>query len=745
MNDTEFNPHLWTKSDLESSVSKIEKYLPFKQRQMFRHLINRYQETRRLDGLMAVLEFYKEAGEFKERPNINEDANARSLFARGRTLIYDMRKNLDEYYSDKLHMPSAESDSDPSFDKVKSGEAELVLYIEIPGERGSGYKPVIKWRTRNKNRRHTSLNAAPTVPFRVATENLSDSIDQNLSLVKCDYIGTNAQAMKYLTNRIRVGVATRIEDTAIRWNIMRSLYLKDDLNDFKEALAESHAEFISITGPVKDSAYMKALMEAFERRTADKPKPKCFQLHHVAPIMNFINLKYLAEPEEVLFGFGMQHGHSTSEETAVFSSSDKRLVEEFKDLFKVLRSESFSTPINLTTGMSQTYLEQCDVLATFQGMPKKFIRASEISQDCKIINIAITYSDEIERLESVLKESGRRDITVRILLSHPESRFLRMRSRITSRKNLPPLAYRNLDILRGFNLGDQLQVRLTNRVMAVTYTQINTTTIFSPYWSGPAAADGTDDDGTYFVVESTSNTGIFLEKQFKNWWKTAQKVNLETPDIPPVRKKLVSAQLSGVFMIRKAKTDDAQAICTLADSRSKKTRLHDGVSEHQLEREGFLFYPLSPDYYRERIERSDHFWVVENGGQIVAFAMAYTFREMYSFTYLTENDRTLLVYFSNGGWEPACVYLAQAATKRSRESRGSIAALTSCFLKYATDAGAPAILCEISLKPRNGASIGSAIRSGFRMVGKRIKTDPTTGKDRVSGTFMQTLGGKILR
>lgn len=192
--------------------------------------------------------------------------------------------------------------------------------------------------------------------------------------------------------------------------------------------------------------------------------------------------------------------------------------------------------------------------------------------------------------------------------------------------------------------------------------------------------------------------------------------------------------------IRKAKTDDALAIDAIATSRWKTTRLQEGITERQLEREGFLLYPLAADHYRERIARSDHFWVAENGDQIVAYSMAYTFAEMRSFTYLTENDQTLLSYFSSCGYEPGCVYLAQVARVHAQEARGSISSLAIALFKHATDTGAPAVLCEISMKPRNNISMRSAARSGFRLVATRTKTDPTTGKDRTSGTFMRALG-----
>jgi predicted GNAT superfamily acetyltransferase len=199
-----------------------------------------------------------------------------------------------------------------------------------------------------------------------------------------------------------------------------------------------------------------------------------------------------------------------------------------------------------------------------------------------------------------------------------------------------------------------------------------------------------------------------------------------------------------VIEVRKATPDDAQSVWAVANDRSKMKRIQEGMSESDLEREGFLLYPLDADSqdrpnYRERIELSDHFWVAASDDHVVAFCMAYTFEALKSFRHHTENDRKLLEYFSNWGCELNCVYLAQVARVRGDEGQGAMAQLAQCLRVHAAESGAPAVICEISVKPPNNASIGAVLRSGFRMVATRIKDDPTTGQDRVSGTFMQTL------
>jgi acetyltransferase (GNAT) family protein len=199
--------------------------------------------------------------------------------------------------------------------------------------------------------------------------------------------------------------------------------------------------------------------------------------------------------------------------------------------------------------------------------------------------------------------------------------------------------------------------------------------------------------------------------------------------------------------IRRAKPEDAQGIWAVAHSRSKKVMTEQrGVSEDDLSRDGFLLYPLEPESknqpnYCERIELSDHFWVAAENERIIGFNMAYTFETMRKFANLTSNDLTLLDYFMNGwGCEPSCVYQAQVATLQGHANRGVMTLVFDRFIDYAAGTGAPAVICEIAQAPiLNKASTAIAQKVGFRMVATRIKTDPVTGKERVSGTFMRTL------
>ena len=198
--------------------------------------------------------------------------------------------------------------------------------------------------------------------------------------------------------------------------------------------------------------------------------------------------------------------------------------------------------------------------------------------------------------------------------------------------------------------------------------------------------------------------------------------------------------------IRRAKPDDAEGIWAVAQSRSKQTMAGGDASEENLSRDGFLLYPLaaaSDDQpnYRERIALSDHFWVAAEDERIIAFNMAYTFQTMKSFAHLTSNDVSLLNYFTEQwGCDLNCIYMAQGATLQGHASQGIMGQVAAAFLTHAASSGAPAVIGEIAQAPiQNQASTATAQKLGLRLVATRIKIDPTTGLNRISGTFMRTL------
>lgn len=458
---------------------------------------------------------------FKKRPkNLKEKPIIEQQYNTGRTEASSLRRALKDYYTDRkvpVKPPTTEIVL-----AIGKGLAEAIVHISIPPGRRFGYKPAITWSYRPFTSKELADAGHP------AKNPPDELVNRNSSEVRCIEVGTNAEGIRYIADRIPF--ATRVEDTVVRWNITDSLYEGEDFKSFKTALRESQAEFVVITGPMKDNSYVQAVKEVFGDLTKQR-QLTCYQLHHTAPIMNFILLQYKEEPAEVLFGWGTQHGDYTREETKVFRSQDERLVNEYQRLFKVLQSKKFSSRINVSAPtFMKTHQEKCDVLATFKEIPRRLLCELMESKDCQVIKIGITGSVELENtaISEALEKAIRRNVSVQILLSHPKCRFLELRSKKTG-KNLEKLVLDNIAKLRQVALQGPLEVRLTSDAMSVAYFQVDTTVIFSPFWSQLSSSEGYQ-----FATYSTLDTGKFLfEDQFKSWWDKA--TDLPAEGIPPVQ------------------------------------------------------------------------------------------------------------------------------------------------------------------------------------------------------------------
>lgn len=725
-----------TLEEINDRVSDIREYLePSDVEDLFLYLILRYREpsAKATKVQKVALEFlaWQEArneggAEFhahgvKDRyspATIPKDTEGERRAVKARTFADKLRDKLPKYYRNKFGMPTLDLEElDPKPSEVSAGRAEWIIYIEIP--EGKGWKPIIQWRTRS---------------IRKPIEPAGDRVD-----FEC--MGSNLKAMEYLARHIPL--AEQIEDTAIRWDANNMPYA--GLDDFKTALKKSKARYVLITGPVKYKDYMEVLKEIFWDKSGQGALFKCFRLDRIAPIMNFTILYYPDKSSEVLYGYGIQQGKNSVESTTVFRSNNPDLVKEYKRLFKALRNHPSSHEISVhDPDFVDSDESESDVSATVENFRHISIENLVRKEPTGEINVCVTCSDEIGPLSGILKDYLSATAPIKILLSHPDSSFLSWREKSLSR-NLKKLVRSNLYSLQQLFPRSNCEVKLTDRVMPVMFVQIGSTIIFSPFWNGTAAVTSPQ-----FTVRLNSKTGSFLKENFDELWEDEYSMpvglSVENIAIPalPQHPHYCKSSHTGI-LVRKAQPDDAEAVCVIAASRSRETRLKDQIPERRLAREGFLFYPLTREQYFERISGSDHFWVAEKDGKIVAYCMAYTFAELRSFTSLTENDQSVLDYFRSWGCEPGCVYFAQAATRLDHEARGAMAALAMSLPKHAVERGVPAILCEISLQPRNDASLAAANRTGFRMVATRTKNNPAEKKDRVSGTFMRILEDKAWR
>ncbi len=442
---------------------------------------------------------YKDRYTPANRPK-GDDAEKRAV--KVRTLANKLRDKLFRYYQRNFGLfPRTEAQNDPPLSEVRAGRAERIVYIEIP--EGEGWKPVIQWRTRA----------------------IKKSIEPGGDKVDFECVGTNVEAMQYLVKRIPL--ATRIEDTAIRWDANKMPYT--DLSAFRTALKESKPRYALITGPVKYKSYMEVLKEVY----SEKPDfLECFRLDRAAPIMNFTILHYPEQPAEVLYGYGIQQGRNSVKRTTVFRSNNPDLVKEYKRLFEALRNDSTSYPINVhDPDFIDSHENESDVLATFKNFAEVPIETLVKKDPCETIRLCVTCTSEIDRLLKHF-ESVSSSAVMQILLAHRDSPFLKQREESLSR-SLQSLVDSNLKALKGLLPRNNFEVKLTGKSMPVMLKQIGTMMIFSPFWNGRPVATGPQ-----FMVRSNSATGTSLETQFNALWKDKDSVtvDLSGPEIvvPPL-------------------------------------------------------------------------------------------------------------------------------------------------------------------------------------------------------------------
>lgn len=428
------------------------------------------------------------------RATLPSEKDVRSEASKGRSLARRLRNLLQKYYQSHYGMgPIEDRHRDPHPSEVTARRAEWILYIEIP--LGDGYKPVIEWRT---------------TAIKRAIEVVQDRID-------FERIGSNVEAMQYLVKRIPL--ATRIEDTAIRWDANKMPYT--DLSGFRNALKESKATYALITGPVKFKSYMEVLREVYSEKPNGNELLECFRLERPGPIMNFTILYYPDQPAEVLYGYGIQQGRNSLKRTTVFRTNNPDLVKEYKRLFDALRNHHASYPMYVhDPDFIDSDEHESDILATFNNFGEVPIGSLIKKEPCERIRLCVTCSSEIDRLLAHFKAISSSTV-MQILLAHRDSPFLKQREDSLSRP-LQSLVDSNLKSLKGLLPRNNFEVKLTGKPMPVMLKQIGPTMIFSPFWNGIPVATGPQ-----FMVRTNSGTGASLETQFNALWKDKDAVTVD--------------------------------------------------------------------------------------------------------------------------------------------------------------------------------------------------------------------------
>lgn len=322
------------------------------------------------------------------------------------------------------------------------------------------------------------------------------------------YLGDVLEALKYLNGRL--AQATRIEDTTIRWNVSPSLYRNHkELDRYVATLIASKATIVSITGPITDAGHANALREVHEGRRGKRIE--LLRMKHTAPIMNFVLLTYPDETVEVLFGYGTRRGDLMREHTAVFSSTDDRLVKEFQRLFRSLTEEDYSYRIDVEDLTLLTQRDsQCDVLSTFEDLPVSRIRA-ELAVCKRHIRLCAVQLPALDwllgDLTAVLQQN--RDVTVAIW--EPDDPFVHARGlAIAGNENFLVESIRADErILRAMKDFKTLKIVKCKGHSPVTLVWIDNLMFFGNYWIGQNASTG-----PHFLVDEESATGRHLADQF---------------------------------------------------------------------------------------------------------------------------------------------------------------------------------------------------------------------------------------
>jgi GNAT superfamily N-acetyltransferase len=200
---------------------------------------------------------------------------------------------------------------------------------------------------------------------------------------------------------------------------------------------------------------------------------------------------------------------------------------------------------------------------------------------------------------------------------------------------------------------------------------------------------------------------------------------------------------------RRAVPDDAEAIYQVADSAVYQKLRDCGCDEHELSRNGFLFYPLAASgdgepNYRERIEASRHFWVAVDDLRVVGYLMAYSFACLDSIPNKSANDLSVLAHFCERlGFRRNVIYSAQSAVLATYRKQGISYRLKQHAFERIDAAEHPAVVSEVAQWPLwNEASTRSLLKCGFAPLLLREKETGVGGQRRLTATFIKTFAFK---
>jgi hypothetical protein len=184
-------------------------------------------------------------------------------------------------------------------------------------------------------------------PLGDAIANIQQVANNLRSDVRCEFVGADEAATQYLCNKCHGEELIGIQGTLVRPDDKHSYYLSETYKGIEDSLrmflSRPDTYLEEVVGPRPDKRLVDAYVNAAGNLEQVEPaRVSWYRINEETPILNFLILTFrengAAERyEEVLFG-GSRYANESNE--AVFKSRDPRVVQEFKDLYKVLSRSS---------------------------------------------------------------------------------------------------------------------------------------------------------------------------------------------------------------------------------------------------------------------------------------------------------------------------------------------------------------------------------------------------------------------
>jgi len=282
--------------------------------------------------------------------------------------------------------------------------------------------------------------------LRAELANFKQVADNLRSDVRCEYVGDDEEAVRYLMTRCKLESLHAIRGTLVRSDETQRQYASETYS----AIAESLTEFLKrpdttleeIVDPKVDKrlvdAYINAAVKA-QRETSNQVI--WHKLRDETPILSFVILTYKEKSgtekrHEVLFGGSRQSSESAE---AVFKSGDPRVVKEFLDLYEVLRHASERTqakalhePSNRSAVLHQTWDQERFFKLLNRVEPGDVNQEHEGDGDLRITTtFFISYFDLRKK---ALLELCAKGVRIKVLLMNPDNAEL-MQARFGLRKD----------------------------------------------------------------------------------------------------------------------------------------------------------------------------------------------------------------------------------------------------------------------------------------------------------------------